>query len=59
MDDDYDMKINFREFKKAMKDYKINLTDEEFEMVFDALDLDNSGKLDIDEVVRGIRGPMN
>lgn len=59
MDDDYDMKISLNEFKRALKDYKINLTDQEFLDIFQALDMDNSGKLDIDEVVRGIRGPMN
>lgn len=59
MDDDYDMKISYGEFTKALRDYKINFSETEFRELFEAIDTDRSGKLDIDELVRGIRGPMN
>ncbi len=59
MDDDNDRGISYREFTKALKDYKIDLTDDESRAVFREFDTDQSGILSIDEFVRGVRGEMN
>lgn len=59
MDDDGDHQISYPEFHKAMKDFKVDLTDNEVRAVFSEFDVDGSGLLSIDEVLRGIRGPMN
>ena len=55
MDDDNDKAINYQEFTKAMRDYKIELTEREVKLVFDEMDRDNSGTLSIDELVRAIQ----
>ncbi|KRX03948.1 hypothetical protein PPERSA_12395 [Pseudocohnilembus persalinus] len=59
MDDDFDQKVNFQEFKKALRDFKISFSDEDLLILFKAIDTDGSGFLDIDELVRGIKGPMS
>jgi Ca2+-binding EF-hand superfamily protein len=59
MDDDNDRGISYREFTKALKDYKIDLNDDESRAVFREFDTDGSGILSIDEFVRGVRGEMN
>lgn len=51
--------IDRSEFRKAIKDFKIDLTDKEVQEVFSIFDIDKSGEIDYDEFVRGIRGPMN
>lgn len=47
------------EFKKAIRDFKIDLNESETQLVFNAFDRDGSGTIDYDEFVRGVRGPMN
>lgn len=47
------------EFKKAIKDFKIDLNEQEIKDVFAAFDRDGNGTIDYDEFVRGVRGPMN
>ena len=37
MDLDYDRRVNLGEFKKAMKDYKLSLSDEELTTLFNYL----------------------
>lgn len=59
MDDDNSGNIDMQEFRKAVKDFRIDLTDNEIQLVFSAFDRDNSGSIDYDEFVRGVRGPMN
>jgi Ca2+-binding EF-hand superfamily protein len=59
MDDDNDKGISYREFTKALKDYKIDLTDDESRAVFREFDADGSGVVSIDEFVRAVRGEMN
>lgn len=51
--------IDKSEFRKAIKDFKIDLNDREIVEVFEIFDRDGSGEIDYDEFVRGIRGPMN
>jgi len=59
MDDDNDKGISYREFTKALKDYKIDLNDDESRALFKEFDVDGSGVLSIDEFIRGVRGEMN
>lgn len=59
MDDNNSGSIDMGEFKKAVRDFKIDLTDNEVQIVFLAFDRDGSGEIDYDEFVRGVRGPMN
>jgi Ca2+-binding EF-hand superfamily protein len=59
MDDNNSGTIDVREFKKAIKDFKVDLNDNEIQIVFLAFDRDGSGEIDYDEFVRGVRGPMN
>ncbi len=55
MDDNNDKAINYQEFNKAMRDYKIELTENEVKVIFEEIDRDGSGNLSIDEIVRAIQ----
>jgi calcyphosin len=59
MDDNNSGTIDMSEFKKAMRDFKVDLNDAELRAVFTTFDRDGSGEIDYDEFVRGVRGPMN
>jgi Ca2+-binding EF-hand superfamily protein len=59
MDDNNSKSIDMQEFKKAIRDFKVDLNENEVSLVFAAFDRDSSGEIDYDEFVRGIRGPMN
>ena len=49
----------YPEFVKAIKDYKVNLNDNEIKVLFGLFDRDGSGFVDYDEFLRQIRGEMN
>ena len=59
IDDDNSFSLNFDEFRKAAKDFRFGLNDEEIEKAFVAFDRDNSGTIDYDEFLRTVRGNMN
>jgi Ca2+-binding EF-hand superfamily protein len=59
IDDNQSGNIDIYEFKKAIKDFRVDLTDNEIQLVFKAFDRDGSGAIDYDEFVRGVRGPLN
>lgn len=59
IDDDRSGNIDMQEFKKAVKDFRIELSDKEIQTVFQTFDRDGSGSIDYDEFVRGVRGAMN
>lgn len=42
-----------------MKDFKVDINDQEVLTIFGVFDRDGSGEIDYDEFVRGVRGPMN
>ena len=58
-DDDYSKDLDMYEFKKAIRDFRINLADKDSERLFKIFDRDGSGRIDYDEFLRGIRGEMN
>ena len=59
MDDDRSGFLDMNEFKKAIKDFRVELSDTEIQQVFSVFDRDGNGTIDYDEFVRGVRGPMN
>ena len=59
MDDDNSKDLSLVEFRKACNDYRLDMTPEDVDMLFRAFDRDRSGTVDYDELIRGIRGPMN
>ena len=59
IDDDGSQTLDFNEFKKATKDFRFGLNDDEIEKAFVAFDINNNGKIDYDEFIRTIRGEMN
>jgi Ca2+-binding EF-hand superfamily protein len=58
-DDDNSKSINFTEFAKLIKDYRIALNDQEIKKLFGIFDIDRSGEIDYDEFVKGVVGEMN
>ena len=58
-DDDNSKELDYEEFAKAIKDYKVNLTPGEIKILFEQFDLDGSGMIHYDEFLRTIRGEMN
>lgn len=54
-DDNSDKQLSKSEFLKGVKDYQANMTQAEMERLFSLFDKDNSGTLDFDEFLRGLR----
>jgi Ca2+-binding EF-hand superfamily protein len=59
MDDDNSKSLDKQEFKKAIRDFKIDIPDEYVDIVFSAFDLNRDGTIDYDEFLRIIRGDLN
>ena len=47
------------EFKKAVKDFRVEIGESDSERLFKVFDRDGSGAIDYDEFLRGVRGEMN
>lgn len=58
-DDDNSKDLDLSEFKKAVRDFRIGLSDSDSERLFRIFDRDRSGKIDYEEFLRGVRGEMN
>ena len=58
MDDDGSKALSLAEFKKAMKEMNMNLSDSELRMLFDHFDQDSSGSIDFEEFIQGVRDPL-
>ena len=58
-DDDNSRSLDQYEFKKAMKEQMLNLTDQEILSLFNLFDRNRDGTIDYDEFIRILQGPMN
>ncbi|WAR23281.1 CAPSL-like protein [Mya arenaria] len=59
MDDDESHSLDFKEFKKGIRDYGLLMEDEVIKELFVQLDKDGSGQLDFDEFLKALRPPMS
>jgi Ca2+-binding EF-hand superfamily protein len=58
IDDDNDKMLSLGEFKKAMKEMNMNLSDSELRLLFDYFDIDGNSNIDFEEFIQGIRDPL-
>jgi len=58
-DDDGSKSLDVNEFKKAMHDFRMDLSEKQCEIAFGVFDRDGSGVISYDEFLRSIRGQMN
>ncbi len=58
-DDNNSKSLDFDEFAKAVRDFKIELSPNEIKVVFGLFDRDGQGTIDYDEFLRTVRGEMN
>lgn len=58
-DDNNSKSLDFDEFAKAVRDFKIELSPNEIKVVYGLFDRDGQGTIDYDEFLRVIRGEMN
>lgn len=59
MDDNDSKSIDYAEFCKGMRDFRVELSDADKQAVFNLIDRNRGGEIDYDELLRAIRGPMN
>ena len=59
MDDDGSKSLNKFEFTKAMREYRLDIPQEDLLAMFQAFDRSGDGAVDYDEFIRVVRGPMN
>jgi len=58
-DDDNSRSLDVHEFKKAMKEQMLGLSEQDIINIFNVFDRNRDGTIDYDEFVRVLRGPMN
>lgn len=59
MDDNNNKSLEIEEFVKAVKDFRVDIPENDLQRVFDAFDRDGGGTVDYDELLRVVRGPLN
>jgi len=59
MDDNNSGSLDFTEFRKGIKDFQVDVGDQDIESLFKAFDLNGNGDIDFDEFIRVVVGPMN
>ncbi|DBA04153.1 TPA: LOW QUALITY PROTEIN: hypothetical protein N0F65_004261 [Lagenidium giganteum] len=59
MDDDGNGSISLSEFKKAMQECELNLSDPDLRILFQYFDSDRSGSISLNEFLVGVRDPMS
>ena len=59
MDDDNSGDLNMPEFRKAMRECKMGISDEDVTSLFNIFDIDKSGSISYNEFVSALAGQMN
>ena len=59
IDDDNNNHIDSNEFQKALKDYRVQVTPEEGNVLFNCFDVNRDGRISYDEFLRIVIGEMN
>jgi Ca2+-binding EF-hand superfamily protein len=59
MDDSGNKQLEYNEWTKAIKDYRIDITEDQSASLFRYFDRDGSGSVDYDEFLRAVRGELN
>jgi Ca2+-binding EF-hand superfamily protein len=58
MDDNNSHSLDRNEFRKAVRDFKLEVPDEHLAVIFNMIDRDRDGVIDYDEFLRAIRGDL-
>ena len=58
-DDDNSKSLSIDEFAKAIKDFRVELSQNEVKVLFNTFDRDGSGSIDYDEFLRQVKGEMS
>ena len=58
-DDDNSKNLSIDEFIKALKDFRVELSQNEVKVLFNIFDRDGSGTIDYDEFLRQVKGEMS
>ena len=59
MDDDGNKSLNFKEFKKGLRDYGMDVEADEAKEIFTSMDRDGSGTIDFEEFLFNLRPPLS
>jgi len=59
MDDDGSKTLSLLEFKKALQELKLKLTEVDIRALFEYFDSDDSGAIDFEEFIQGLREPLS
>ncbi len=59
MDDDGSKTLSLLEFKKALQELKLKLTEVDIRALFEYFDADDSGAIDFEEFIQGLREPLS
>jgi Ca2+-binding EF-hand superfamily protein len=59
MDDDSSKSLSLQEFAKAIRDFKVEVAQEDVAVLFSAFDINRDGTIQYDEFLRIIRGELN
>ena len=58
-DDDKSNKLSFNQFDKFVKDYRLNIPEDDIKKIFKIYDRNNSNTIDYNELIEGLVGKMN
>lgn len=59
MDDDGSLSLSLPEFIKAVKDFRMGISEDGVPILFDAFDVNRDGTINYDEFLQAIRGELN
>lgn len=58
IDDDNSKTLSFQEFDKALKDFRIDVVEEDAWKIFNYLDINKDGTINFEEFLRRVKGDM-